>query len=332
MCNKKVCYSNTANWLGMSNMYEKFHRPNHYDIGGTYIDTVPDYWISCKTERINDIFLLHIFMYRKDESSFQVAMSLGNDITLDKKTNSVHLSVVLKNYIIQKNSKDIKQNPIVYITTYNFTYIDVEMLKGRNLFIPISFPKCENYEINILNEMRSNHSYGALWTDPIESDFTIESSDGEKFKVHKFILSTHSEVFKAMFKDETTESKNSFVKLIDVNSEELKYLLEFIYTGTIKDMDSVDFVKLLTLADLYNLKALWRLSQNALALQLSVSNALYILAFSHMYDAEELKIATFKFIKTNTDALDTNKFKKITDVDLMRQLCMFLAHTDNSDT
>lgn len=153
----------------------------------------------------------------------------------------------------------------------------------------------------------------------------MESSEGEKFQVHKAILAAQSEVFKAMLKEETAESQNNYVLLIDVCKEDLKCILEFIYTGSIKDLESKNCVNLLMLSDRYNLNGLKILTQYALCYQLTKDSALEILVLADMYNAQILKMAALKFIKRYASVLNNSVFDEINNADLVRELCRFIA-------
>lgn len=321
----KVCQTNDAKWLCLDNIYQKFHRPNFYDIGGTYIQDVADYWFMYKTEQTNNIHLLHIFVCNRQECKFSIAISWSTDMKIDKKNGAVYLSQSLKEHSFKK-TKEMSQN---YLTTYSFSPFDVDLLKDRKLYIAVSFDCSETrgISLSLIEEVKLRHDFGALLEDPIGADFVIESADGTKFKVHKILLGAHSEVFKAMLKEETAESQNGCVKLVDVGKEDLQCILEYIYTGTIKDLENCNCCNMLMLADRYNIKGLREISQYALAQQLSVDNAIEIFMVSDLYNSEVLKIAALKFIKKNSSVIPSSAFKEINNADLMRQLCEFLIPT-----
>ncbi|KAJ0180911.1 hypothetical protein K1T71_002996 [Dendrolimus kikuchii] len=322
----KPCLTREAKWLCIDKIYSKFHRPNFYDIGGTYIEDVADYWFTFRTEIVGDIFLFHLFILKKSEGSFAVSLSANSELTFDKKNTQVaFLKNNQKEYNIQREESNNGHPSLDYIVTYHFTDLDVEFLKDRKLYISVDFPAFEGLNSNIINDIKCNHDYRALLEEPFASDFCIESADGIKFKVHKMIISAHSEVFKAMLKEETAESQNNYVKLIDVNGDDLRCMLEFMYTGTVNDLDKVDFVSLLMLSDRYDLKGLRELAQYALAKQINIDNALDILIIADMYDSDMLKRETFKFIKKNKKALHSVTFKEVNNANIIKELCMYLA-------
>ncbi|KAI5631465.1 BTB/POZ domain-containing protein [Phthorimaea operculella] len=319
----KVCQTKEAKWLCIEDAYEKFYRNNMYDIGGTYIEDIADFWFLYKVENVGNIFLMHIFVNNRQEGDFTVSLSYNNDFKLDKKKCIAYLPTHLKDILV-KTCGEMTQN---YLTTYSFTEVDLECLKDMKLYIAVSFAAMQEKGVKkeIIEKVKLEHDFSALMEEPICSDFVIESADGEKFNVHKVLLSAHSEVFKAMLKEDTAESLNNYVKLPDVATEDLKGLLEFIYTGTIKDLENANFFNLLMLADQYNLDGLRELSQYAIIQQMTVSNALEILVLGDMYNSDRLKQASLNFIKKNVAALKSSTFKEIKNVDLVRELCEYMV-------
>lgn len=202
----------------------------------------------------------------------------------------------------------------------------MEFLKKKRLYIAVSFSVKEQKGISqdILDDVKMKHDFSALLDDPIGSDFTIESSSGDKFQVHRALLAAHSEVFKAMLKEDMVESQKSYVKLVDVSTEDLSGILEFIYTGTVKNLEDSNFFNLLMLADHYNLNGLRELSQYVLAQQMTIETALEVLSVADLYNSEVLKMKALMFIKRNVAALQTSTFKQI-NPDLVRELCQYLV-------
>lgn len=317
----RVCQTSNAKWLCLDNIYQKLHRPNLHDIGGTYIDELADYWFIYQTEIVSDIHLLHLYVNNRPEGSFDISVSGSSDLIIKKKQKKAFLSSTLKTYKFSNQSKS-SQN---YITTYSFSSLDVEVLMDMKLYIPISFGNNGNSEA--VEEVTMDYDFKSLLTDPIGSDFVIESADGSKFEVHKMLLSASSEVFKAMLKENTAESQNSYLKLIDVGKEDLQYILEFIYTGTIEDVENANFLNLLTLSDRYNLTGLKELSEHVLSGRLTDGNCIETLAIADLHNCEGLKLKVLMFVKSNKTALYTDMFNELNNVELLKELCQFLVPT-----
>lgn len=67
------------------------------------------------------------------------------------------------------------------------------------------------------------------------SDFTIEC-EGRNFSVHKFILMTHSDVFRAMFKHPgTIENQTSKLVLCDTTPVAVNQMLTYMYSGALPE-------------------------------------------------------------------------------------------------
>ncbi|CAG4927351.1 unnamed protein product [Colias eurytheme] len=313
------CQTSEARYLCLEALYEKCHRPNFYDIGGTYIEDIPDYWFFFKTEQVAEMFLVHIFITNKQESTINVRISNSNSITFDKEKNIAFLS----SNLTKIQFENVQAQSHKYLTTFTFEKFELDLLKGKQLYITISFMEDES---NVIVESPKNLlDFGTLLEDPIGADFTVESEDGGKFHVHKILLTAHSEVFRAMLKEDTAESKNGCVKLIEVGREDLHHLLTFIYTGTLKDLDEINFFNMLILADRFNLEGLRELSEHALIQQLSIDNALEMLAVADSYNSQALKTASLLFIKKNMATLDNCIFEELNNAALVRELCKFLV-------
>ncbi|XP_045761723.1 BTB/POZ domain-containing protein 8-like [Maniola jurtina] len=313
------CQTKDAKWLCLENVYEHCYRPHMYDIGGTYIEDLPHYWFYYKIEIVGKLFLLHIFVSSRSEGTFNVSISCNSEIVFKRKQRVAYLTSSLKTHKFEKAS-EMSQN---YLITYSFSDLDIEIMKGMKLYIPISF---DNFSSgNGIREADRDHDLRALLHDPFGADFVIESAEGEKFKVHKTFLSAHSEVFKAMLKENTAESQNSYMKMVDVNKDDLKFIIEYIYTGTIEDLEGSNFFNLLMLADRYNLQGLRELSECALASQITLDNVIETLAVADLYNAENLKIAALKYIKCNNVAIHNIMFEELNSAELIREICQFLV-------
>lgn len=315
-----------AKWLRLDDIYQKLHRPNFHDIGGTYVsENVADFWFMYKSEQIGKLYFLHLFVTSHQEATFTIAVSSSNDLIFDEKNLAAFLPVSLK----ELDFKKTKEHCPSYITTFSFSNFDVDFLEHKSLYIAVKFLKESTKRVhqNIIDDIKYNHDLSALLTDSCCSDFTMESAEGERFNVHRVVLVAHSEVFKAMLKQDTAESQNSYVKLVDVATDELKFVLEFMYSGTIKNFDNCNVYNLLTLADQYNISGLRILSQYILSKQLNSRNAIETLVIADMYNAKSLKIAAMKFIKGHPKLLKSKAFKEITDANLLQELCQYVAST-----
>ena len=98
--------------------------------------------------------------------------------------------------------------------------------------------------------------FGKLFNDKEFSDVEIKC-DGEIFNCHQAILSTRSDVFRAMFQADMTESLTKKVNIEDIDSEVVRELLHFIYTGSVNENVLKEKAReLLAAADMYQLDVL----------------------------------------------------------------------------
>lgn len=312
-----------AKWLRLDNIYEKLARPSYYDIGGTYVsESVADFWFLYETEQIGNLSHIHLFITSHKDTRFTVAVSARNNFKLDNKNSAAFLPVILEEFHFNM----AKEHCPNYVTTFSFSNLDLYFFGQKSLYIAVKFPRSISERVDhTIDNIKYNHDFSSLLTDPIFSDFIIESSEGDKFNVHRAILGAQSDVFKAMLREDTAESQNGFVKLVDVSSDDLKFALEFIYTGTIKNIDNCNASNLLAVADQYNIRGLWELVLYVLSKQLTEENALEVLLIADMYNAESLKIAAMKCIKQNPNIVQSKTFKEIKDARLLQELCQYIA-------
>eukprot|EP00931_Biecheleriopsis_adriatica_P075586 TRINITY_DN49411_c0_g1_i1.p1 TRINITY_DN49411_c0_g1~~TRINITY_DN49411_c0_g1_i1.p1 ORF type:complete len:358 (+),score=82.70 TRINITY_DN49411_c0_g1_i1:64-1137(+) len=71
-----------------------------------------------------------------------------------------------------------------------------------------------------------------LWESGESSDVTLEVA-GESLHVHSLLLSARSPVFSTMLKSQMTEASTRVIRIEDFEAETMRYLCEFLYTGSI---------------------------------------------------------------------------------------------------
>jgi speckle-type POZ protein len=139
----------------------------------------------------------------------------------------------------------------------------------------------------------------------------ILSVDGEEIPVHKFILSTRSPVFAAMFEAEMVEKKNNIVKIEDLTYEDMKELLVFIYTDKTPNLVNMAY-SLLVAADKYAVERLKVLCEEEIGLHLGVENVTNVLVMADHYNASQLKERVLDFIITHiTSVASTDGWKDL---------------------
>lgn len=100
-----------------------------------------------------------------------------------------------------------------------------------------------------------------MWDDPRFADFHI-AAKGREIRCHRSVLAAASPVFEAMVDSEMQEGCQAFVS-IDEAPDDLLAMLEFIYTERLpRDLDCLSFLRLLRLADCYQLSKLFQICKS----------------------------------------------------------------------
>jgi len=129
------------------------------------------------------------------------------------------------------------------------------------------------------------------------TDFKI-ICDGAETDCHKSILAARSDVFSAMFENDMLENETNQVVIKDLVKEVIHPMIEYIYTGNVKDI-TTDTAHLLKAADKYNLGGLKKLCEEALIKTLAVENCVDMIILADMYHAHDLKQMSKEMIVKN---------------------------------
>ena len=134
----------------------------------------------------------------------------------------------------------------------------------------ISVKICESpaitYDTPPLPEKHSKTVLGdfaLMFADQAFSDFEIICQE-KSFPCHKAVLAARSEVFKKMLNTDGEEAKKNCLVINDFENEQVGQLLQFIYTGSLNEEDSIG-TDLLLLADKYDVPDLVHICEVALA-------------------------------------------------------------------
>lgn len=119
------------------------------------------------------------------------------------------------------------------------------------------------------------------------SDVTIVA-EGKSLHLHKCMLTTFSDVFEAMFRNDMKEKNQNIVKIEDVKYEVLQELFRFIYTGEVKKLDKM-VMELFIAAEKYHIEHLKALCEETMVDNLTKDNAIDYLNFAITNDAQHLK-------------------------------------------
>jgi speckle-type POZ protein len=159
-------------------------------------------------------------------------------------------------------------------------------------------------------ECRLSEDLGALFESQRFYDVTLAVA-GREFQAHKAVLAARSPVFAAMFEHEMEERKHNRVEITDVDTDVLREMLRFIYTGKSSNLDKMAD-DLLAAADKYALDRLKVMCEEALCSGLSVDNAADVLILADLHSADQLKAQAIDFINAHaTDVMETCGWKSM---------------------
>ena len=182
-----------------------------------------------------------------------------------------------------------------YFRNISSSYVAGSMLVGCD----VSSKQCSTLlKSNILYIPKSElyKDFSSLFNDKSFSDCTIISK-GKKFSVHRAILAARSKVFAAMFRHDLEEIITNTVKIHDAETEVLTEFLRFIYTDNVMCIEKFA-LKLLELADRFDLQRLKAICANELVKFISVSSALETLIIADRHKISDLENITLNFIKS----------------------------------
>jgi speckle-type POZ protein len=159
-------------------------------------------------------------------------------------------------------------------------------------------------------ECKLSEDLGALFESQRFSDITL-NVNGVEFQAHKAVLAARSPVFAAMFEHEMEERKHNRVEITDVETEVLREMLRFIYTGRSLNLDKMSD-DLLAAADKYALDRLKVMCEESLCSGLSVENAADVLILADLHSADQLKAQAIDFINIHaTEVMETVGWKSM---------------------
>ncbi|KAI1712353.1 BTB/POZ domain-containing protein [Ditylenchus destructor] len=132
---------------------------------------------------------------------------------------------------------------------------------------------------------------GKMWKSKLFADCALQVG-AKSFPAHKCILGQWSEVFCKMFSFPTEEAASGIVQITDFGPEAISAMLEYMYTGLIKnDVMEKLALELLPLADKYAVIPLKDMCEVFLASKLTTTNVLERAMFAVHYSAAKLKKA-----------------------------------------
>ncbi len=178
--------------------------------------------------------------------------------------------------------------------------------KNKHLAISVSIellkitPTIPSPECSIINDIQSliegNEEF---------QDVTLlvgPKDSGEEIKANKMMLMARSPVFAVMFQSDMMEKASSTVKITDIDANDFKVMLRFIYTDDVPDQTDLKTIEgVIIAANKYQIVRLKALCEGQLLKYINIENAAHFLAFADQYCDREFKDHILEFIVGDTE-------------------------------
>merc|ERR1719342_534683 len=112
-----------------------------------------------------------------------------------------------------------------------------------------------------------------------------------------------------MLNSNMKEMQTGNVAIKDLDPKVLANLLEYIYTGSAPDIETLA-KELFRAADQYQLMKLKELCEVKLCSSIKVQNCIDLLVLGDLYQASTLRRSALKFVSQNLDKINTGDWKK----------------------
>ena len=150
-----------------------------------------------------------------------------------------------------------------------------------------------------------NTSVTKLWTNNSLTDVTLKVGN-RKLTAHKVILAAMSPVFEAMFKEGTKEHQDNHVNIEDIESDVFELFLRYLYSGQVDKLEET-YLDIFPVADKYDVQPLREICIQHMAENMSVDNAVDVLALAECHSVEQIKSLALQFIRKRfTDVSTTD--------------------------
>jgi len=125
----------------------------------------------------------------------------------------------------------------------------------QHRFFILNFYLADVILLEDTNSSWCQNMLASLLDNPSTHDVTFKTSDGGSVSAHRVIVAAGSPVFRVMLHGNMKESSQKEIELPNIDSNRLKKLFPFIYSGQIRTI-LMDYVELLQAADYFNIKEL----------------------------------------------------------------------------
>lgn len=141
----------------------------------------------------------------------------------------------------------------------------------------------------------------SLLENPVHADVTfVVGEEKKEVLAHKGILSARSPFFAAMLRPGgMSESSQEIVEIRDHSSKIFALMLEFLYSGSVREMECLECTELASLLELSNaylVEGLGDLCEWAASRSLSMSNIVMFTSLSAGLNAQRLRSSCLKFV------------------------------------
>ncbi|CAK1599355.1 unnamed protein product [Parnassius mnemosyne] len=259
--NTMKCQTADAKKLCIYDIGLKLKSPGQYDIGGTYTADQPDLWFFYVTSVCPGYnYLLNLFLCHRKSGIVSLGISNGDELT-HQIINDVDNSSLLSDTLTWQTLNAIQPNGKSFVKTFCFSEADVSKMNHNTLVIPVAIqmdPKRLKTDV-VTNRIKLQHDLGDMLLKQEKTDFIIKTPSQKEYKTHKIVLAAHSSVLRNMIK-----SLKENIMFIDITDNDLELLLEFLYTGTVKDIMKRNCLHLLEIAEQFQLKNLILLTKHAI--------------------------------------------------------------------
>ncbi|XP_034828097.1 uncharacterized protein [Maniola hyperantus] len=329
------CFTDQAQRLCIFDLAVKLTNSDHYDIGGTYkqkSNTKSELWFYCTTSVCpQNNYILSIFACYRNEGSVSIGIS---DTSTIKKIriygdddDGLSTYCTLPETLCWKTYKSCELDESHHVKSFCFSKEDLKLLNKQILCIPIKIKINTACVVDkeTLQRIKRNHNLSKLFKREEDTDFVLESTSGKKYEVHKILLGAHSLILRNILKDSPSGSL-----VLDINDDRMERLLEYIYTGSVKDISEHNWCQLIELANKFKLDNLFKETEYAISQQFSVTNAVDIAVMSEKYKLETIQQKVFEFIRSHPQVLDTDGWNNLNNVALTKKLFKEIYYADST--
>ena len=113
-------------------------------------------------------------------------------------------------------------------------------------------------------------------------DFIIKADDGEEFPVHRDIMAASSEYFRAMILGNMQESHTGECTLKGVSKEDVKTIVDFVYTGVL-DLTMDNVLDVLSLTNYFSISEAVKICCDFILSNITIDDCIDFLTITEKY-------------------------------------------------